>query len=190
VPDSTQPAAGTDLWCSHCQTQVGQVTCPDPSGKGYHKLLCGPRITVDGIVQMRGDRFVLVRRKGGRAAGQLALPGGFVDLRERCIPAVKREVEEETGLAVPLEEWELVGIYEYGQNNMALVYVATWAGDDPPQPARDHPEVAEVVCLAAEELDGRKAELAYDHHLILRNHIAGNRPGLRSLGPDESSGGN
>jgi ADP-ribose pyrophosphatase YjhB (NUDIX family) len=162
---------------------VGQVTCPDPEGKGRHKLLCGPRITVDGIVRVTGDRYLLVRRKGGRAAGQLALPGGFVDLHERCLPAIGREVEEEAGIAIPLEEWELVGIYEYGQNNMALVYAATWAGDDPPPPPGDHPEVAEVECLRAEELDDRRAELAYDHHLVLTNHVAGRRPGLRGSEP-------
>jgi ADP-ribose pyrophosphatase YjhB (NUDIX family) len=163
---------------------VGQVTCPDPSGRGYHKLLHGPRITVDAIVKMSGDRVLLVRRKGGRAAGQLALPGGFVDFHERCLPAVKREVEEEAGLAIPLAEWELVGIYEYGQNNMALVYAATWAGDDPPQPAGDHPEVAERVCLRAEEIDERRSELAYDHHEMLANHAAGRRQGLRWLESD------
>ncbi len=173
---------GTDLWCSRCQTMVGQVTCPDPSGKGYHKLLCGPRITVDGIIRMSRDRYLLVRRKGGRAEGKLALPGGFVDLDERCIPAVTREVEEETGLAVPPDAWELVGIYEYGQNNMALVYAATWASDDPPQPPPDHPEVAELVYLRADALDARAAELAYDHHLILRNYLAGVRPGLGRVG--------
>jgi len=35
------------------------------------------------------------------------------------------------------------------------------------------------VCLPAEQLDGRKAELAYDHYQILVNYLAGNRPGLR-----------
>jgi ADP-ribose pyrophosphatase YjhB (NUDIX family) len=158
---------------------VGQVTCPDPSGRGYHKLLCGPRITVDGIVRMTGDRYLLVRRKGGRATGLLALPGGFVDLDEQCIPAVRREVEEETGLEIPLEEWELSGIYEYGQNNMALVYAAAWEGDDPPQPAGDHPEVAELVYLRPDELDDRRSEFAYDHCEMLANHLAGRRKGLR-----------
>jgi ADP-ribose pyrophosphatase YjhB (NUDIX family) len=179
VADFTIPERGTELWCSRCQSPVGQVTCPDPSGIGCHKLLCGSRITVDAIVTMPGDRHLLVRRKGGRAEGMLALPGGFVDLDERCLPAVKREVEEEAGLEIPLEAWELSGIYEYGQNNMALVYAALWAGYDPPQPAADHPEVAEVVCLRAEELDERRAELAYDHYEMLANHLAGKRVGLR-----------
>ena len=189
MPDSTPSETGTDLWCSRCQTVVGQVTCPDPSGRGYHKLLCGPRITVDGIVRMTGDRYLLVRRKGARAAGRLALPGGFVDLREHCMPAVRREVEEETGLDIPLEAWELVAIYEYGQNNMALVYAATWAGGDPPQPAADHPEVAELVYVRAQDLAGMEPAFAYDHHLILRNHVLGNRPGLRWSEPDGSSAG-
>lgn len=179
MPDFVMPEKGTDLWCARCRTMVGQVTCPDPGGVGYHKLLCGPRITVDAIVRVSGDRFVLVRRKGGRAEGKLALPGGFVDLDERCIPAVAREVEEEAGIAVSLEAWELVGIYEYGQNNMAMVYAAEWAGDDPPQPGPDHPEVAEVVCLRPDEIDERRAELAYDHGQMLADYLAGRRRGLR-----------
>ena len=144
---------------------------------------------MDGIVRMRGDRYLLVRRKGDRAAGKLALPGGFVDFHERCIPAVGREVTEETGLEIPPEGWELVGIHEYGHNNMALVYAATWAGDDPPRPAHDHPEVAELVYLRAGELDDREAEFAYDHHMILRDHVVGSRPGLRWSRPEGSSGG-
>jgi len=182
VADASRDGRGIELWCSRCQAAVGQVACPDPGGRGYHKLLCGPRITVDGIVRMSGDRYLLVRRRGGRAGGQLALPGGFVDLEERCIPAVVRETEEEAGLAISPEAWELVGIYEYGQSNMALVYAAVWEGDDPPQPPPDDPEVEEVVYVRAEDLDARASELAYDHHLILRNYLAGVRPGMRWTG--------
>jgi ADP-ribose pyrophosphatase YjhB (NUDIX family) len=47
-----------------------------------------------------GDGVLLVRRAVAPRAGQLALPGGFIDLGESWQAAGAREVQEEAGLVI------------------------------------------------------------------------------------------
>ena len=56
-----------------------------------------PRVAVSCIVR-RQDRFLLVRRALGQAAGDFAFPGGKVESGERLSEAVVRELREETSL--------------------------------------------------------------------------------------------
>ena len=53
-----------------------------------------------GAVIIESGRVVLVKRAHPPLAGQWSLPGGVVELGETLVDAVKREVLEETGLAV------------------------------------------------------------------------------------------
>ncbi len=55
--------------------------------------------TVDAVIRA-ADHVLLVQRKGFPGRGLWAIPGGFLDQRERLLQAALRELAEETNLAV------------------------------------------------------------------------------------------
>ena len=61
-----------------------------------------PALTVDAVIVDSARGVVLIRRRNPPFAGAWALPGGFVDVGERCEDACLREAAEETGLAVEI----------------------------------------------------------------------------------------
>ena len=58
-----------------------------------------PRVGVAAFV-LRGDRFLLGRRRGSHGAGEWALPGGHLEFGESIEACARREVAEETGLEI------------------------------------------------------------------------------------------
>ena len=61
-----------------------------------------PALTVDAVIADPADGVVLIRRRNPPFAGAWALPGGFVDVGEKCEDGCRREAAEETGLAVEI----------------------------------------------------------------------------------------
>ena len=61
-----------------------------------------PALTVDAVIVDSARGVVLIRRRNPPFAGAWALPGGFVEVGERCEDACRREAGEETGLAVEI----------------------------------------------------------------------------------------
>jgi 8-oxo-dGTP diphosphatase len=68
-----------------------------------------PWLGVGGIV-FQGDRVLLIKRGQEPGLGLWSIPGGAVDVGETVEGAVKREIEEETGLQV--EVLDLVAVFE------------------------------------------------------------------------------
>ena len=131
-----------------------------------------PVPTVDCIVELPGDKIVLVRRKNPPVGW--ALPGGFVDRGEPLHDACVREVKEETGLSVDLSEQ----FFTYSdpardprQHTISTVYIG-WAEGTP----RGSDDACEAKGFTVGELP---AELCFDHATIVADYLAYKRTGKR-----------
>ena len=131
-----------------------------------------PIPTVDCIVELTGDRIVLVKRKNPPHGW--ALPGGFVDEGEALHAACVREVREETGLVVDLSEQ----FFTYSdpsrdprKHTISTVYIG-WAQGEPT--AGD--DAAEAKGFTADQLP---KDLAFDHGTIVADYLNWKRTGKR-----------
>jgi 8-oxo-dGTP diphosphatase len=122
-----------------------------------------PLLTTDCVIRDSKARVLLIRRKNEPFKGAYALPGGFVDIGETMEAACRREVLEETGLAV--SGLTLVGVYSDPSRDprghtVSIAYT-TLLPDAPSPQAGSDAEAAEWVA------DWRKRKLAFDHEKII-----------------------
>jgi len=70
-----------------------------------HKRLY-PEVPIVGIgaVIVKDNKVLLIKRAGEPGRGLWSIPGGLVELGEKIKDAVRREVKEETGLEVKVNE--------------------------------------------------------------------------------------
>jgi 8-oxo-dGTP diphosphatase len=126
-----------------------------------------PALTVDVIICTRESqtRVLLIRRKSDPFAGRWALPGGFVDEGEKLADAARRELKEETGVAVE----ELEQLYTSGDPGrdprgwtVSVVFLAR--GDAKKLKAKAADDAAEVGWFP---LDA-PPPMAFDHAMLLQ----------------------
>ncbi|WP_309493371.1 NUDIX hydrolase [Candidatus Hecatella orcuttiae] len=93
-----------------------------PSGERQYPSY--PRVGVGALIRC-GEQVLLVRRKFEPGKGLWSIPGGLVELGERLEEAVRREVKEETGLDVAIENLINVGevIEADGEGRILFHYV-------------------------------------------------------------------
>ncbi|MGK9148257.1 NUDIX domain-containing protein [Plantibacter flavus] len=87
-----------------------------------------------GAAIIRDGRILLLERRRAPEAGSWGIPGGKVDWMERLEDAVRREVEEETGLDLgPVDLLCVVDHFEVGLNQhwISPVYLAEAAIGEP-----------------------------------------------------------
>lgn len=87
-----------------------------------------------GVVCLRGDEVLLIRRGTPPRTGEWSLPGGRIEPGERAIDAALRELREETGVeARILGLIDVVdGIFpEAGRHYVLIDYTAKWISGEP-----------------------------------------------------------
>lgn len=87
-----------------------------------------------GVVCLKGDEVLLIRRGTPPRMGEWSLPGGRIEPGERAIDAALRELREETGVeARILGLIDVVdGIFPEANRHYVLIdYVAEWTSGDP-----------------------------------------------------------
>jgi 8-oxo-dGTP diphosphatase len=136
------------------------------------KAFKNPTPTVDCIIELSGDRIVLIRRANPPLGW--ALPGGFVDEGEPLHVAAVREAKEETGLTVELIEQ----FFTYSdprrdprKHTLSTVYIGRAQGE--PQGSDDAAEAR------AFPVDALPKDLCFDHDTILADYLAYKRTGQR-----------
>ena len=112
--------------------------------------------------------LLVIRRAIAPAIGQLALPGGFLELHETWQQGCVRELREETGLDVDADEIRLFRVLSAASQGLVLVFglaPACRVGDLPPFRAND--EASEMVVLPGPQA------LAFPlHTLVVADYFA------------------
>ena len=87
-----------------------------------------------GVVCLRGEAVLLIRRGTPPRQGEWSLPGGRIEPGERAVDAALRELREETGV-----EAEITGLVdvvdglfpEAGRHYVLIDYAARWLSGEP-----------------------------------------------------------
>ncbi|MCL2644279.1 MAG: bifunctional nicotinamide-nucleotide adenylyltransferase/Nudix hydroxylase [Betaproteobacteria bacterium] len=140
----------------------------------------GPFVTLDAVVTVAGY-VLLVRRKNPPGKGLWAIPGGFLEGRERLLQGAIRELKEETRLAIA--ETELaqacrkVAVCDHPSRSQRgrVITHAHWF--DLPLPTipivAGADDAAEACWFPITDLPGMETELFEDHFMILDRFLGG-----------------
>jgi 8-oxo-dGTP diphosphatase len=87
-----------------------------------------------GVVCLRGDSVLLIRRGTPPGQGEWSLPGGRIEPGERTVDAALRELREETGVEATITGLIDVvdGLFpEAGRHYVLIDYAARWVSGEP-----------------------------------------------------------
>ncbi|AXV40245.1 NUDIX hydrolase [Methanobacterium sp. BAmetb5] len=127
-----------------------------------------PQLTVDAVVTTADHKIIFIKRKNPPYKGSWALPGGFVEYGETVEDAVVREVKEETGVTININE--LLGVYSDPERDprghtITVCYLATEVEGK----LEADTDASEVSCFTVQEAMGM--QLAFDHNEILKDAL-------------------
>jgi len=126
-----------------------------------------PLLTVDAVILFQQNSIVLIRRKNPPFKGELALPGGFVDIGETIENACIREAYEETNINVKLIK--LIGIFSDPKRDprghtVSIAFLCEPLSKNEIPLAKDDAQALEIVPIS--KLASLK--LAFDHLDIIK----------------------
>jgi len=127
-----------------------------------------PLLTVDAVILYNKNKdIILIRRKNPPFQGDLALPGGFVDIGETVEEACIREAQEETNLKVKITK--LIGIFSDPKRDprghtVTIAFLCEPVDTRRKLKAQDDAADVEIVPL----LKIPKLKLAFDHMKIIK----------------------
>ena len=88
-------------------------------------LYFNPGSAVAAILAVPDGRVLFLRRQRDPRKGMLGLPGGFIDPGESAAQALTREVSEETGLAIDLDQWRYLATFPNTYSYRRVIYDVT-----------------------------------------------------------------
>ena len=142
--------------------QTKYVKCPKCGAK--IREYKNPLLTVDIIIELPGDRIVLVERKNPPFGW--ALPGGFVDYGESLEDAATREAREETSLEVfNLKQFRAYSDPDRDPRHHTVTVVFTAKGQGEPKAGDDARNVSVF------NMGHLPQNMAFDHGKILDDYV-------------------
>ncbi len=139
-----------------------------------------------GIIVLRGDELLVLRRADAPKRGWLDTPGGFIDAGESIEAAARRELREETGLTVGRMEW--LGFYwdryfleGFGYfPTMNFYYVALWRRGVP----RAADDAASVEWVPLARLRRGRDRFAWNHMALVIRDVKRGAWGANAAAPE------
>lgn len=118
-------------------------------------------VAVVGGAIVVGDRCLVARRNpGGSAGGKWEFPGGKVEPNESAEEALRREIREELGCDVDVNEWIGRGVSEPDHRLIVLdVYRCTLIGEEPEGPGHAHDSIRWCNSTTLQTLDWAPADV-------------------------------
>ena len=127
-----------------------------------------PLLTVDAVILINDKKdIVLIHRKKPPFKGELALPGGFVEVGETVEDACIREAKEETNIKVKI--LQLIGVFSNPKRDprdhiVTIGFLCESSTKNEKPKAMDDAVALEIVPL----LKISSLKLAFDHKEIIK----------------------
>ncbi|MFX1420629.1 MAG: NUDIX domain-containing protein [Promethearchaeota archaeon] len=128
-----------------------------------------PLLTVDAVILINDKKdLVLIRRKNPPFQGELALPGGFVDIGEIVEEACIREAFEETNINVKI--LKIIGVFSDPKRDprghtVSIAFLCEPQTKNEKPKAKDDAVAIEVIALKYVS----SLKLAFDHKEIIKS---------------------